>query len=466
MNLKLKGTKVKNIIKTSLVLIVLMGLHSNVAFAQDKEVKEEKTEKEEKKKKEKKDSGKIEQSGKGDGVVKYRRSSLHTMIIKDDKLPKADIILKSFSEAPFPDKYNNHTIGEKSFNLADFYVAPPAPAEGEKVKKKDQKNLAPSIDKYLKDNKIANKMVAKWFSRSPEGTFNMDLIGERGMYDATSQDAATANSTARGAAMLADAGEDLIGVTFVVVNNSKFVENEPIVRAVRDVLYATVQDQAADAMGRVIIEKAADKTYEKTKDGYIVLTTAYLYQLQWTDSMSAVFYQDLWNDASAPDSARVEAFDNADLFELKLLGFQKAKSFIAGLSKNAEDVEAVIKIATIKSIDAVYAKLQKKFEQFRTKTPLVSAKPLGAKIGLKEGLEGGDKYEVLEKSIDAEGKVKWKRKGVIKVDKNKIWDNMYSVGDGPTLDENGEEVKGNGVKFTHFKGGKGYYPGMLLRQIN
>ena len=85
-------------------MIVLMGLHSNVAFAQDKEEKEVKEEKVEKKKKEKKDSGKIEQSGKGEGVVKYRRSSLHTMIIQDDKLPKADIILKSFNEAPFPDK--------------------------------------------------------------------------------------------------------------------------------------------------------------------------------------------------------------------------------------------------------------------------------------------------------------------------------------------------------------------------
>ena len=43
---------------------------------------------------------------------------------------------------------------------------------------------------------------------------------------------------------------------------------------------------------------------------------------------------------------------------------------------------------------------------------------------------------------------------------------MYSVGDGPHLDEKGKPMKSNGVEFTHFKGGKGYYPGMLLRQIN
>ncbi len=110
-----------------------------------------------------------------------------------------------------------------------------------------------------------------------------------------------------------------------------------------------------------------------------------------------------------------------------------------------------------------YNKLQKKFEAFRTKTPLVSVDPLGAKIGMKEGVEGGDKYEVLEKQVDAEGKVKWKRKGVIKVDKKKIWDNRFSAGE-KLLDGNGEPIKPeNELKFTHFKGGKGFYPGMLLR---
>ena len=62
--------------------------------------------------------------------------------------------------------------------------------------------------------------------------------------------------------------------------------------------------------------------------------------------------------------------------------------------------------------------------------------------------------------------MKWKRKGVIKVDKKKIWNNLYTVGEEP-LDKNGEPIKSdNEVKFTHFKGGKGFYPGMLLRQIN
>jgi hypothetical protein len=50
------------------------------------------------------------------------------------------------------------------------------------------------------------------------------------------------------------------------------------------------------------------------------------------------------------------------------------------MGSNAETKDMIIKNATLKSINAVYNKLQKKFEPFRTKTPLVSSDPLGAKI--------------------------------------------------------------------------------------
>ena len=467
MDKKLQFAIVKNIIKITLALYVLVGFQSNVVLAQDTDVKEEPTEKgkdKDKKDKDKKDSGKIGIDDKKAAVVKYRRSSLHTMIIEDAKLPKIDIILNTFNNAPFPDKYNDHTVGAKSFNLADYYVAPPAPAEGEKPDKKAEKDLSPSINKYFADNKVANKIVAKWFNRDENGAFNMDLIGERGSYDASAQDAAKAASTERGTSMLADAGEELIPNTFVVVNYSKFVSNEEAALAVKNIAYASAEKLGAL---KEAAQKAADKIYEKTREGYSVWTTAYLYELVWNDSVSAVFYQSLWMDQSSMDPAKKEAFDNTDLFQLKLLGYQKASALISGLGANAESEEMIIKNATLKSIDAVYAKLQRKFEKFRTKTPLVSVDPLGAKIGLKEGLEAGDKYEVLEQVADAEGKISYKRKGVIKVEKGKIWDNMYNVGEGQPLDENGNPIESDSsVQFTHFKGGKGYYPGMLIRQID
>ncbi|TXB66092.1 hypothetical protein FRY74_05845 [Vicingus serpentipes] len=458
MNLKLQFTGVKHFVKVAPVCLLLI---SNVSFAQDAEVKEEKKGKEKKEKVEK-DSGKIGIADKKAEAVKYRRSSLHTMIIEDEKLPKKDLLLSTFNEAPFPDKYNDHTIGEKSFNIKDYIIEKPV-VEGEKAEKED-KDLSPAISEYFAKNKVANKIVAKWFDRSEAGGFKMDLIGERGLYDASAQSAAVASGTERGTSMLADAGEELIPSTFVVVNYSKFVSNEVAALAAKNIAVAAAAK--LPAMAQNIAIKGAEAVYEKTRQGYSVWTTAYLYQLVWNDSTSAVFYQSLWMDDSNIDPAKKEAFDNTDLFQLKLLGFQKASSFISGMGKNAQDEDMIIKNATLKSIDAVYAKLQRKFEPFRTKTPLVSSDPLGAKIGMKEGLEGGDKYEVLEQITDAEGKVSYKRKGTISVDKKKIWDNRYAAGEEP-LDEDGNPIAPlNNLEYTHFKGGKGYYPGMLIRQIN
>lgn len=434
------------------VVAALLVVSSSVsAQAQTEETKE----------KEKKESGKLDKADNKAETVKYRRSSLHTMIIEDAKLPKIDIILNTFNNAPFPDKYNDHTVAEKSFNLAN-YMAEPVINEKGKEEKAD-KDLSPAINKYFADKKVANQLIAKWFSRKDNGAFDMSLIEERGLYDASAQDIAVASSTARGDAMLADAGEELIPNTFVVVNYSKFVSNETAALAVKTTAYAIAADKGAF---KEALEKAADIVYEKTRHGYSVWTTAYLYQINWNDSTSAVFYQDYWMDDSKIDPAKKEAFDNSTLFNLQLLGYEKASILISGLGKNADSEASIIKNATLKSIDAVYAKLQRKFEKFRTKTPLVSIDPLAAKIGMKEGLEKGDKYEVLEQSTDAEGKISYKRKGVITVEKGKIMDNRYAAGEEP-LDEEGNPIAPeNTLEFTTFKGGKGYYPGMLIRQIN
>lgn len=46
-------------------------------------------------------------------------------------------------------------------------------------------------------------------------------------------------------------------------------------------------------------------------------------------------------------------------------------------------------------------------------TPLISVSPLKAYIGLKEGVTEKSKFEVLEAELSKEGKMTYKRVGVI-----------------------------------------------------
>lgn len=403
--------------------------------------------------------------------VIYRRSSLHTMVMESEKFPYKDTVLKAYYNAPFPDKYNDHTIEGKSFNPLNYRSSvAPNDTTADSVAFAKINDYKPIIDNYLSREKVAAKLVAKWFNRKEDGTFDMNLIGERGSYDASDMATKIAANSARGLASLADAGEELISNTFVVVSKLKFVSNEVTATAVRITAYIAA-DQIPNDNLRLAAKIAADVVYNKTHEGYTVWTTSYLYKLAWNDSIAAVFYNDLWMDKNHIDSTRAAKFYNSDIFGMEFVGSQKSSSLVAFAGDR--NPAQVIEVATIRTIDNVYAKLQKEYDIFKTKTPLYTGDPITAKIGMKEGLEGGDRYEVLEQVQDADGKTKYVRKGVVKVDGKQIWDNRYADGGqapapadqaaqpqdaqastaAPTLDR------------TFFKGGKEFYAGMLIRQI-
>lgn len=49
--------------------------------------------------------------------LKYRRSSLSMIIIENKNLPNKDAVLSSWTNYPFPDKYNKHVTNLKSINI-------------------------------------------------------------------------------------------------------------------------------------------------------------------------------------------------------------------------------------------------------------------------------------------------------------------------------------------------------------
>lgn len=396
------------------------------------------------------------QSNKDVKDAKYRRSSLHTILIESENFPKKDQVIGAYYNAPFPDKYDNHTIGEKSFDPKKYGLTDDSSDE----------KMIPVINKYFSDNKIANKLVAKWFNRKTNGMFDISLVSERGLINASFTDIKTAEASSEGKALLQSAGLELIGNTFVVVSKMKFIENEPVARAAREAAYVAA-NKLSMAMLRSKAIDVADKGYERAKEGYSVWTTSYLYKLKWDDDTSNTFYQDYWIDSSTTGNVaeKKAKFDKSDLFQLELIGSESSTSVVTFSLNGKRTENEIINLAVTRNIDNVYAKLQKKYDVFKTKVPLFTGNPITAKIGIKEGLEAGDKFEVLEANMDPKtGIIEYKKKGIIKVEKNKIWDNRYSGGM-PLLDDDGNEIKST-IDATTFDGGSKYYPGMLIRQVN
>ncbi|HBY69796.1 MAG TPA: hypothetical protein DEG69_19875 [Flavobacteriaceae bacterium] len=379
----------------------------------------------------------------------YRRSSLYTLMVADENREFAKNIQESFVGSPIPDKFNDHIVTNRTI---------PKVLDNSLSKKEMKIAQKEAISEYLTTGQIAKAMVAKWFNRSENGGFNMDLIAERGSYNASDIDIKIAKNSERGLALVADAGEELIKNTFVVVNNFKYTNKEEVAKKASGFL--SVVSTVASVAGASAVSTAADATsigVGVMGKGYVIKTDAHLYKLVWNDEVASIFYNEYWTEDESIDPDKVKAFEDSDIFQLEYVGTETAWADLQSTAFTKKDDTELISVATVKAADAVIAKLQRSYEIFRTKTPLLSGDPISAKIGFKEGLEKGDKYEVLEQVINDEGKTEYKRVGTIKVDKKHIWDNRFMA----------EEENPSEIEYTTFKGSKKkYYAGMLIRQIN
>ena len=325
--------------------------------------------------------------------IKYRRSSLHLMMMEDAKLPEKDIILNTFNNYPFPEKYNNHKID--IINIPNFLTddAEEAKAEQKAQKQADKENdvkltdeqkerrklikslkgADKTIEKYFNENKIANKMVAKWFNMQADGTMDFDLIGERGQYDATALDVKKADMMSKSInTQLQDAGIELIDKSFVIINKFRFTSNEVLAAIAYEASKIISQKMPTENKMQITLKNAYDKKmkqlYEKMRKGYSVSTQAILYKLNWSDSVQSIFFNEYFLPAdhlsTLNDSLRkieIDKFNNTDLFQLELVGMEKQTIKVLNLTSEDLNKQQIVGEATRRTMNKVYAKLQKQY---------------------------------------------------------------------------------------------------------
>ena len=94
---------------------------------------------------------------------------------------------------PVPDKFNDHNLAVRSFESSAKKVKKAADN-----KKKDIQNMS-DIQAFFEAESTAKGIVSKWFNRdAATGLCNMDLISERGFYDASQLDIRLAEQSTRG----------------------------------------------------------------------------------------------------------------------------------------------------------------------------------------------------------------------------------------------------------------------------
>lgn len=375
--------------------------------------------------------------------LEYRRSSLYSVLVTHAEQQFSKEITEEFLKIPTPDKYND-------MNLSVRVVS---------VDKKG--NYDRQIASFVEDNSVASRLVGKWFNRDIlTGECNMERVKSWGLYNASEFDKELAARTPRGIAMLEDAGEELIGNTFVIVNEINYIDKAKRSKGWGMAL-SILGNVAGAATGMDAIGDLGDSLGDMvaTIKGFRVRVHTRLYQLIWDEAAAADFYQNYY--MSAPDESKAGKFENARKnFRLKYVGDVTSsgqKSSFLGISEERPDI--MIRKACQRALDENVADLQKKYEQFKIKAPIESVEPeIRVQIGLKEGISDESVFEVLE-AEQKDGKVVYKRVGTIRPVKGKIWDNRFMA-----AEENAYGADFGATVFKKESGGD-FYPGMLVREI-
>lgn len=381
--------------------------------------------------------------------MQYRRSSIYSILINHIDQKFANDIKKAFLQIPVPDKYNDHDLSVKVLSL------------NEKLKgaKKDDEN--PLISEFLTSNKVASRLVGRWFNRDAyTGACNMDLVKERGLYNATEFDRQLALHSARGMAMLQDAGEELIGNTFVLVNDIRYVDKSKGSKIFGSIL------KVAGGMASIL---TGDDSYANMAEsmgniaesykGFKVRINTFLYRLDWNTEQANLFYQDQYGDGQ--DAQKKMNFDMArGNYRLRYVGKVESNGGSTSFLGIKEDEPLMmVRKACQRAIDENVVDLQREFEEFRTKTPLLTAEPITAYVGKKEGITAKSKFEVLETIEMEDGSHKYNKVGEIEPIDGMIWDNRFMATE--------EGADGATLGYTTFRAvkGKDFAKGMLIREI-
>lgn len=407
-----------------------------------------------------------------DGTYFYMRSSLEMVYIDSDYFPNKELVDASWNDymdpqKNFPNQYNKHgadigrvRLGEKS-DISD----------------RDMRSI---IDSYINRNKIANKLVMRWFNynangrpnfdidnpENPRAAINMQTIFDRGYYTVNAGDENVSMTSLKRDrdVQIKELSMKLLPFTFMTFTKLEFYENEPVARGVRDaaVLVAeaaysqALKDGKDPKMSKFWYDMAvvaANAVYAATKDGYTLRSRTWLYKLVWDEETESFFNREVLENP--------RLLETSDKFKLEYVDCQSNTSTV--IVSVTRSFEEIISLTMVRNLNKVFLELQERNDVFKVWTPIldfyslvsprleamitVDGKNITAKIGTKEGLRGGEQFSVY----DDDGNFY----GYAIAQKGKIWDN------GDETDEDGQDYyekqvdkKGNPVTCTTFKGKK------------
>jgi len=356
-----------------------------------------------------------------DGVKKisssYDRSSITVLYMQFQDEGHSQGVKEKVENLSISDKYYNNNLAQVSFS-APF--------------SRNTSVISDEIKNYLNEQNVGRQVISKWYARQSDGAMSMDLIFERGMFNATDAAFIKAQSTKLGNAVLQDYGNRLIERSYILVLDYESV-------------------------------KTMNELKMPKMKGWKSTVTGYLFKINYNEEIQNALY-DSWiypEDSQSVRDEKNKKFEQIN-FSLNFV----TKTTVYATASQAEGASQLGRLLKEKSEDELLSEmvqkgydetlyyLEKNHEDFMVKTTIYQVGPIRAKIGKKEGLKCDNRYFAYEYVYDEKtNSSKPKMRGVIRATSQIVDNRQVAKGDMPTS------------KFYQTAGRK-LKTGYLLRQQN
>ena len=331
----------------------------------------------------------------------YSRSSMSYLLLDFENERYASYLKNAISTTRMPSKFDNNNLSKK-------YISAPY--------SRQSKGKSKSILSKLIAEKYAVDIVKYWWKIKDDGSYSTELLQKRGFYNASDDDVKQADATKVGRARIGDTGLKLMANSYVLVLDYYNV------KTMKDIY------DEKDRKNREKAKKDTSYTFvpvERTHNGFKGRMTAYLYQLNYSDTVQG-YFDETFIDEKKLNLNKLDGIFNHVHSPFKLVTTETVN--VAGTQLNpgqplaparqrSKDELAVVLVNN--GIKSSLSKIEKRIAAFRVKAPVTNVRPIRAKIGTKESVTHERRFYVWEYIENAKGNVVARRKGVIRARKVK-----------------------------------------------
>ena len=358
-------------------------------------------------------------------ILDDSQKAIYSILISNTNQTLCSFVDTAFINTPLSSRYNGyrcHDLGVKIISLEE-------PFSTSAEMNNAQRN-------FLSQNKIAGRLIAKWFHRNPNtGECDLTMFGFTEDTNITNIDSTAYRYI-----------NEQLSNTYVLVNDVRYIEKADAGRVATNILGAL--SFFTIGIGVWSRSPVADLLY--TLEHFQVVVTSHLYRLVWNGKIAKDFFETMYTNT--PDITKRDNF-NAEManFQLYYIGHSKSQSEnLSQLESKDMDYHTIVQTACCRAIDNNITNLSQKYDYFGFNTYLESASPIMAKIGVKEGITLNSHFEVIDKQTN---------QSIAVIKPIAIWDNRYNSTENNSV--------ANYLKATIFKqiSGEQILPGMQIRPI-